>query len=66
MDIDNLDALNTDELAELQIMFSLLAKYCAIKQRAMRCRMKGFTPKAIELESKCQAIYDQLTDPYKW
>ena len=66
MNIENLDSLDSDELAALQLTYKLLARYCRFKQRAMRCRIKGFIPQAIELELTCQAIYDLLPKEDRW
>ena len=66
MDIENLDGISTDELARLHIGFALLARYCGIKQRAMRLRTKGIIPKALELEATLEKIYQQLPSDLRW
>jgi hypothetical protein len=66
MEIPNLDAMSQEELRAYCDYFSILEKYCLLKDSAITGRLEGNIACALSLESKCDALYDSLPKQYQW
>jgi hypothetical protein len=69
MDPVNLDAMSQSELLGVVENDSLpdgVREYAALKGMAMVHRLAGNIQEALRIEAKCDRIYDNLPDEWRW
>ena len=66
MNIDNLDAMNYDELKEATGAFFKLYTYCQCLQFAREKRLSGEIQAAISWEERADGYYSLLPEGYRW
>lgn len=66
MEVPNIDALDLDELSDLEDVFLLLAGYCKAKRAAMYARMSGRICDAMRHEGYLRDMYGRLPEWARW
>lgn len=66
INVPNIDAMDRDELAQLQRGLSALERYVRVRHAAVKARQEGDIKHALHCEQVCEGFYKHLPEWARW